>query len=633
MGAGEAPSAAAASESVDVVGLPPRTVAVLPFQNLSADPANAFLGLGVAEIVLNRLAGSEALVVIARSSSFAFEGRNVDAREIGRQLGARYLVQGGVQRAGDRLRVTSQLVDAQTGRQLRALTFDRAVADLFDVQDEIANQMAAALDVPGVARPRDTNVIDAHLAYLQGLEAAARYRVAEFETAIGHFARARSLDPRYAGAYAAEALARIRLARLRNAGAPVVGAADQATIASLVDRALELDPNSSAAYVARGSLEGRDAADAERDLRRAIALEPSNGEAYFELAQRLGPLPQRASRQAELLELLERAILLDPLQPRPRYVYALERQGEGMEALERNLLEVLRVDPDYVQALNRLGQLQAVYRGEYARALELIERSIAADPRNDYPRRVAASVYLDVGDLAAALDVAAPLQDSQTVGVEAALRRGDVEEAGRRTRALLDASSARWPWAALATSSGNYGPYPFVAAIVEEGLRAGETGRALRLLREFDSPQNSPGGPGAIWRISFELGIARLERAAGGARSADRRAQDVLRLMDSGTVPAAVPRARAVYRSLALASLRRDDEAIRVLGEAQRAAPVFASWIALEQDSTFDTLRGDPRFQAIAAEARRHAAQQRALVEEMRRSGRIARRPATPGAP
>jgi adenylate cyclase len=194
----DVPSSAAgngATTSVDVVGLPPRTVAVLPFETLSADPADRFIGLGVAEMVLNRLAGSDALFVLARSSSFAFEGRNVDAREIGRQLGARYLVQGSVQRAGDALRITAQLVDARSGRQMQALSLDRDVAGLFAVQDEIATQMAAALDV-AIAAPRAATArVEAQLAYLQGLAVAGRWRIAEFDAAIGHFRRAREIDP------------------------------------------------------------------------------------------------------------------------------------------------------------------------------------------------------------------------------------------------------------------------------------------------------------------------------------------------------------------------------------------------------------------------------------------------------
>jgi adenylate cyclase len=193
--------AAPAARSIDVVGEPARTVAVLPFQNLSADTANDYIGLGVAEMVLNRLAGSPTLFVVARSSSFAFEDRNVDARAIGRDLGVRYLVQGGIQRAGEQLRVTAQVVDAQTGRQLKVLRFDRTMRDLFALQDEIAAEVARALDVSVAPPSRGTTSADAQIEYLRGLAALGRWRADAAQQALQHFANAQRADPAYAPSY------------------------------------------------------------------------------------------------------------------------------------------------------------------------------------------------------------------------------------------------------------------------------------------------------------------------------------------------------------------------------------------------------------------------------------------------
>jgi TolB-like protein/DNA-binding winged helix-turn-helix (wHTH) protein len=150
------PPAAPKADSVTVVALPPRTVAVLPFENLSSDPANKYLALGMAEMVLNRLSSVSELVVIARASSFKAAEGSVDARETGKVLNARYLVEGGVQREGEKLRVTARLIDAQSGAQLQALHFDRALADVFSIQDEIAEKVAEKLAAALEASLSDT---------------------------------------------------------------------------------------------------------------------------------------------------------------------------------------------------------------------------------------------------------------------------------------------------------------------------------------------------------------------------------------------------------------------------------------------------------------------------------------------
>ena len=132
---------ASPSESV---ALPSRTVAVLPFENLSADDNNAYVAVGMAESVLHRLASIRNLTVIARTSSFAFRDKTVDARDIGRTLNARYLLEGSLQHSDERLRVTAQLIDASTGAHVWSLRFDRTIDDIFAVEDDIAQAVAHA---------------------------------------------------------------------------------------------------------------------------------------------------------------------------------------------------------------------------------------------------------------------------------------------------------------------------------------------------------------------------------------------------------------------------------------------------------------------------------------------------------
>ena len=171
-------------------------IAVLPFQNLSTAAEGEVLALGIAESVLHQLANLPKLEVISRTSSFAFGNKQQDAREIGKQLGARFLLEGSVQSDRARMRVTTQLIDTQTGADVWSMRFDRAPGDIFEVQDEIALQVTRALELSLDAKERDrltgqgTENLDAYLAFLQGRSLQATDRVADTRDAVGHFERA-----------------------------------------------------------------------------------------------------------------------------------------------------------------------------------------------------------------------------------------------------------------------------------------------------------------------------------------------------------------------------------------------------------------------------------------------------------
>src|SRR5215831_14974072 len=119
------------------------SIAVLPFQNLSADPEQEFFADGLTEDIITALSRIGGLWVIARGSTFTYKGRPTDVKQVARDLGVRYVMEGSVRRAGERLRVTAQLIDATTGRNLWAERFDRAMMDIFDIQDEITRNVAS----------------------------------------------------------------------------------------------------------------------------------------------------------------------------------------------------------------------------------------------------------------------------------------------------------------------------------------------------------------------------------------------------------------------------------------------------------------------------------------------------------
>ena len=235
------------------IGARARTVAVLPFDNMSADAADAYLAQGLPEMILNRLSRIDGLSVIARNSSFALPTKNIDSSEIGRRLNSGYLIGGSVQRETDRLRVAVHLVDTAAGTLIWSAHFDRGLHDIFSIEDEIADQIAGALSVRlGEREPkppagaRSAN-LEAYLAFLRGRTLLGRFTVAESEAAAPYFERAIALDPTFAPAYASLYDARMQAADQRREDLRPV----RQRYRHLIDRALELDPKLGAAYFAR----------------------------------------------------------------------------------------------------------------------------------------------------------------------------------------------------------------------------------------------------------------------------------------------------------------------------------------------------------------------------------------------
>ena len=177
---------------------------MLPFQNLSPDPENAYFADGITEDILTQLAKVGDLKVIARTSVMQYKGSRKPMREIARELGVATLLEGSVRRAGTRVRIVGQLIDARTEQHLWAETYDRELADIFAIQSEVAEQIAAALkatltpaDKERIAQ-RPTANIEAYDFYVQGRERYYRYRKEDNDQAIELFRKALVIDPRFA---------------------------------------------------------------------------------------------------------------------------------------------------------------------------------------------------------------------------------------------------------------------------------------------------------------------------------------------------------------------------------------------------------------------------------------------------
>jgi TolB-like protein/DNA-binding SARP family transcriptional activator/Tfp pilus assembly protein PilF len=183
------------------------SIAVLPFQNLSGDPEQEYFADGVVEEIITALSRMRWLFVIARNSSFTYKGRAVDVKQIGRELGVRYVLEGSVRKAGSRVRIAGQFIDSSTGATLWADRVEGGLEDIFDLQDRVTTSVVSAI-APKLeqaeierAKRKPTESLDAYDHYLRGLACVHRWARADNDQALAHFDRAIGLDPDFASAY------------------------------------------------------------------------------------------------------------------------------------------------------------------------------------------------------------------------------------------------------------------------------------------------------------------------------------------------------------------------------------------------------------------------------------------------
>lgn len=317
------------------------SIAVMPFTNLSGDPANDYFSDGMAEELLNLLAQVPGLQVAARTSSFAYRDQSVDVREIGRALGVEAVLEGSVRRSGERVRITAQLIDAGTGYHLWSRTYDRQMADIFSVQDEISSEIVMALTgtlgtrqapagLPVRAVPTDS--VEAYTLYLQARHQWKRRGVEPLRRSVALLEEALELDPEFARAWAGLAAAWVVLPGY-------VGEAVDEYHARATDaarRALAQDANLAEAHAVLAQIQSHegDWSGADAAFFFAISLDPNDATARHWYSLLLG----RAGRLREALEQATTAHDLDPASPIINYNLAQHLLALGYnERAERYL--------------------------------------------------------------------------------------------------------------------------------------------------------------------------------------------------------------------------------------------------------------------------------------------------------
>lgn len=334
-------------------GEPHSSIAVLPFTNLSGDPAKDYFSDGMSEELLNLLARVPGLQVAARTSAFAYKGRNVDIREVGRELGVETVLEGSVRQAGDQVRITAQLIDAESGFHLWSETYDRELKDIFAVQDEIAQAIVGRLKIQLAPEEqklaqRDkapTQDVEAYEQYLQGRAIWKRRGEQNIRSAIDLYQSALGRDPAFARAHAALASAYVVMP----------------------------------GYTEEKGDEERYFQMAEQSARQALALDPKIGEAHAVLAQ-------INSDRGNLLDAESGfffAISLEPNEPTPHHWYSILLQKVGrLDAALEQARRAYELDPSSpIIALNlanaylmRSDDDQALRYGRLAQELGLGRR-------------------------------------------------------------------------------------------------------------------------------------------------------------------------------------------------------------------------------------------------------------------
>jgi adenylate cyclase len=327
--------------------LPAKSIAVLPFENLSDDKNTAYFSDGITEEILNALAQIPDLKVAARRSAFQFKGSDLDLRKIGQVLGVAHILEGSLQKAGDQVRINVQLVDAQNGLQAWSEKYDRKLDNVFAVEDEIAKAIATKLRVQltgGAGQPLvgdSTNNPQAHELYLRGLTLLAA-RGPGLREAVDAFEEAVKLDLNYAQALGALAETYPLLPAYQLGSMELMLPLGE----SAAQKALRLNPDTASAHVGLGLAETYRChwPDAEQAFRRALTLAPGDAEAVNQYAQFLGTVgqPELALRE------IERAQQLDPLSPiigviRTGMLMSLHRDDAATAQLE----SILTAHPDF----------------------------------------------------------------------------------------------------------------------------------------------------------------------------------------------------------------------------------------------------------------------------------------------
>jgi len=585
--------AAPAAMPATVAGDTRPSVAVLPFENRSDEHRDAYFVDGIHDDILTQLSKVSALKVISRTSVEQFRDTKLPTRAIAEQLGVKSILEGGVQRAGNRVRINVQLIDAGSDAHLWAESYDRELtaANIFAIQSEVAAAIAGALKATLTAGEKarvdavPTQNLEAWENYQLGRQRLAKRTSTGFVEAERYFRKAIELDPNFALAYSG--LADSLAVSLDYTGAPRAATLERAQAA--VDAALKLDPGLADAWASAGLIEyqGGHRDLAEEMFRRAIDLNPNHAMAR----KWYGSLLLDLARLEEGVAQLEQAARLDPLSAivQRNLGSALQAQGRFRDAAFR-FRKAIEIDPLMPGPYTDLALLSAFAMNQYAVAVPLAEKAVTLDPDSPISTLVVVWLYGELGDEASSGRVLRQAEerwpDSPLVYTFLALRDledGDSNGARRRARRALEADPrndvALW-----------------ILGVVD--YREGRYAEAVARYRN-SYPELFSATP-RIDASNFTVALA----VVPGLQKLGKTEEALALLAGSEKVMARLPllwaglglNGRAPHDAHALALRGRRQEALTALRAAERAG--WRSGWSLERDFVFafDSIRDEPEF-------------------------------------
>jgi TolB-like protein/Tfp pilus assembly protein PilF len=584
------------------------SVVVLPFENRSADQDDVYFVDGIQDDILTQLTKIRGLRVIASTSADKLRGTSLSAREIGQRLGVSKLLQGRVQRVGDRVRINVLLIDAASESQEWAERYDRTVTgpNILAIQSEVAATVAARLKAGLPAAP-DSH--DAKASAGRNLEAWEAYQRGHhsdnLQEAEQSFRRAIDADPRFAPAYVGLFRTLVRQIYVSGARRDV----NEPEAEAAAETALQLDPTLPDAWLATAYFaqdrEGVGAAEAR--MRKAIELNPNYALAY----ERLSDLLRDAGRLPEALHFAEKGVALDPLSMGLTESLAICLEASGrLDEAEAQYRRMLAIDPSDPNALRALAEFEAYVRDRLALAVTLQEKAVSLAPDNAYLVGTLALLYMDLEDdsRAAALldDATQRWPDRTNINLAAAflaMFRGDQLGAMRYAGKVLETSPSHMGGIVILTQA-DFARNDFAAARARFALAS----------PEFLAPVPPEIHRQNVGQAILAASILLATNDGGRARVLLDRSERVIR-----TMPRLGQSTGYGIVDVFIHALRGDKGA--ALG-ALRAAikdgwrgPMWRAQLLFDRDLAL--LHGDPVFEASVAEIRRDMARQRAELAAM----------------
>jgi TolB-like protein len=579
---------------------------VLPFENRSREEDDAYFVDGIHDDILTQLSKVSALRVISRTSVERFRDSELSLQQIAQQLGVRSILEGGVQRAGDRVRINVQLIDATTDAHLWAETYDRELiaANVFAIQSELALAIAGVLKTTLTpaeqARTQTvpTRNLQAWEAYQLGRQRMARRTVAGLVDAVTYFEKAIALDPAFALAYVA--LADTFLLQVEYAGADAAGAAAQAQ--QLVQKALRLDPDLTEAIVSSAMVAWmlRDFRMAEAEFKRALAANPNSEWAnhwYSGMLKDMG-------RTMEARPYAQRAVQLDPLSPHQRTAFGstLIDLGEFRAGLAQ-LRKAVEIDPTRPAAYIFISTAEAYARGRVDEGVLWIKRATELDPEQANNYAVLSALYFDLGDEASgdralrqAIQLDAGMLWPRYVSSVIALYRGQAISALEEAKRALQI----WPQNTL-----------MLAIVRNEALERGDFAGA-RTTYDHAYPELMATG------VDANNYLAAIDLALVLQRNGDRNKADRLLAESEAEIRGRVRLGVWGYglADVKIHALRSEKrEALAALRAAVAERWRGPQWRYYRDfDPALASIRNEPEFKAVFADIERDTARQRAAL-------------------